>query len=66
LDKTTGAGKLAGNFLLSCQKSPIYAQILQFLLWSRELAGNLQGISKLDPKSLNINGLNQENRMMPT
>jgi hypothetical protein len=33
------AGKLAGNFFCSAEESPIYAQIPQFCVWSRELAG---------------------------
>jgi hypothetical protein len=64
--KTLVAGKSAGIFFLSSQKSQIYAQIPQFLLWSRELAGNLQGIPKFEPKSLNVNDLDQGKTMTPT
>jgi hypothetical protein len=60
------AGKLAGNFFSSGSESPIYAQIPQFSFPSRELAGNLQGISKSDPKSLKSKGLIEEQWISPT
>jgi hypothetical protein len=64
--KTLVAGKLAGIFFVPSQESQSYAQIPQFFLWSRELAGNLQGISKFEPKLLNFNGLDQGTTMMLT
>jgi hypothetical protein len=54
------AGKLAGNFFCSAEESPIYAQIPQLFFWSREFAGNLQGISSFQRNSFRTGLLRRE------
>jgi hypothetical protein len=54
------AGKFTGIFFSSGSESPIYAQIPQLFFWSREFAGNLQGISSFQRNSFRTGLLRRE------